>query len=187
MRPRRVDLALVHHPVRNKIGEEISAQIDEFDFFDACRLSLAYPVRRLWIVNPIESQRALAERLITWGRDPSRDDEQRGVFDRTVWVPSLAVALEEAELLGPRPRTVATTAVRCVDALSFEQLRTQIREDERPTMLLFGKGWGLAPSVIEGADMRVEPIDAGTGYNHLSVRAAMAIVVDRLLSTDPVG
>ena len=50
-------------------------------------------------------------------------------------------------------------------------------------LLVFGTGWGLADSVIAEADALLEPVSAreATGYNHLSVRAACAIVLDRLL------
>ena len=49
-------------------------------------------------------------------------------------------------------------------------------------LVVFGTGWGLAPNVIEGADLLLEPIRAERGeYNHLSVRAACAIALDRLL------
>jgi hypothetical protein len=49
-------------------------------------------------------------------------------------------------------------------------------------LVVFGTGWGLAPDVVEGADALLEPIRAEReDYNHLSVRAACAIVLDRLL------
>jgi hypothetical protein len=35
--------------------------------------------------------------------------------------------------------------------------------------------------VLETADILLEPIAAGRDYNHLSVRAAAAITLDRLL------
>ncbi len=49
-------------------------------------------------------------------------------------------------------------------------------------LLVFGTGWGLADEVIQGADALLEPVRAreATGYNHLSVRAACAIILDRL-------
>lgn len=179
-----VDIALVHHPVLNRHGEEISAQIDEFDFFDACRLALTYPVRTFYVVNPLSSQRQKCERLIRWGTDPARAQEQRGIFDRIVWAPDLLCALEHAEQHGPRPQTVVTSAAPSHDATSFGALRQAMHDDPRPRMLLFGKAWGLPTSFMADADLRLEPIDTGTGYNHLSVRSAMAIVIDRLLAGD---
>jgi hypothetical protein len=47
-------------------------------------------------------------------------------------------------------------------------------------VLVFGTGWGLTEEVLGRADDLLEPI-LGTGaYNHLSVRSAAAIILDRL-------
>jgi hypothetical protein len=60
---------------------------------------------------------------------------------------------------------------------------SRLAATERPVLVLFGTGWGLSPALIDDADVRIEPIRARgeTGYNHLSVRAACAITLDRLL------
>jgi hypothetical protein len=58
-----------------------------------------------------------------------------------------------------------------------------------PVLLVFGTGWGLAPSVLAAADVRLAPVyrdpllmaPGEAPYNHLSVRAAVAIILDRLL------
>ncbi|HQK80165.1 MAG TPA: RNA methyltransferase [Syntrophales bacterium] len=48
-------------------------------------------------------------------------------------------------------------------------------------MLVFGTGWGLADSIVARADCSLPPVRGGSdGYNHLSVRSAVAVVLDRL-------
>jgi len=48
-------------------------------------------------------------------------------------------------------------------------------------MLMFGTGWGLANEVHDLANGQLQPIEARVGtFNHLSVRAAAAIIADRL-------
>jgi hypothetical protein len=37
---------------------------------------------------------------------------------------------------------------------------------------------------MDEADFRLAPIATGSGYNHLSVRSAAAIMLDRLLSRE---
>ncbi|MGC8720905.1 MAG: RNA methyltransferase, partial [Thermodesulforhabdaceae bacterium] len=49
-----------------------------------------------------------------------------------------------------------------------------------PVILLFGTAWGLADAVFEQADYILEPIRGKSSYNHLSVRCAAAIIIDRL-------
>jgi hypothetical protein len=52
----------------------------------------------------------------------------------------------------------------------------------KPVLVVFGTGWGLAPTVVESADALLEPVrGVREEYNHLSVRAACAIILDRLL------
>ena len=62
------------------------------------------------------------------------------------------------------------------------ELLNKLKEVDRPMLLLFGTGWGLTQSVTDKADFLLEPIFgiASDGYNHLSVRSAVAIYCDRL-------
>ena len=52
---------------------------------------------------------------------------------------------------------------------------------ERPVLLVFGTGHGLAFEALERCDGALRPIRYLEGYNHLPVRGAAAIVLDRLL------
>ncbi len=47
--------------------------------------------------------------------------------------------------------------------------------------VLFGTGYGLSDEVLKAADALLEPIGDPSDWNHLSVRGAVAIVLDRLL------
>lgn len=174
-----VSVALLHHPVCNRLGEEITSTVDHFDVMDGSRLALTYGLRQLAIVNDIPAQRALVERLLRHGAGDR--DASRGEFARTTWAPDLDSVIDEhTRALGVRPTVVATTARHCTDAVDYATLRGRIDGGE-PTIVLLGKAWGLAPRVIAAADLRLAPIEGGTAFNHLSVRSAMAIIVDRLL------
>src|SRR5690606_16528271 len=54
-------------------------------------------------------------------------------------------------------------------------------------LVLFGTGYGLAPAALALADVVLTPIHGASDYNHLSVRSAAAIALDRLLSPDHGG
>ena len=56
-----------------------------------------------------------------------------------------------------------------------------LREETRPALLLFGTGWGLTETVLAQSDYVLEAVQGATDYNHLSVRSAAAIILDRLL------
>jgi len=184
--PRRaLHLALVHHPVVDRGGEVVTTAITNMDLHDLSRSARAYGAEALWIVHPIDAQRELAERIRShWVGGSGRDR-----------IPSRAVALERmrivpalddvyAELGGRDGIEVWTTAAQARGGAitTYDDARARLAEPGSPVVLLFGTGWGLAPSVLETADVRIEPIagDPEAAYNHLSVRAAAAITLDRL-------
>ncbi len=178
MRAGTLSIALVHHPVIDRRGDEIASVIDEFDVFDGGRLALTYGVSRLYVVNPVPAQQAKAERIIAHGRSDQRDPS-RGRMDALRWVPSLDEAVADCAQVGGAPWLLATSATRQDPVVSFGHVRRR-RAAGAPVLLVIGKAWGLASSVFERCDARLEPIDGGTGFNHLSVRSAMAILLDRL-------
>jgi hypothetical protein len=47
-------------------------------------------------------------------------------------------------------------------------------------LLIFGTAWGLPENFIAEADYILNPVIGNTDYNHLSVRSAVAIILDRL-------
>jgi hypothetical protein len=59
------------------------------------------------------------------------------------------------------------------------------REDEPPWLILFGTGWGLHEEIVARCDVKLAPIRGVDHYNHLSVRTAAGIILDRLLAEDP--
>lgn len=170
-------LALVHHPVLNRHGEEIASVVDEFDVFDGGRLALTYGIPSLYVVNPVPAQRDKAQRVIDHARSEERD-AARGRMDALTWCASLEDAIADASR-PERPWVVATSAVAREPAASVADVRGRLAEGQ-DVLLVIGKAWGLAPSVLQRCDVQLRPIDAGTGFNHLSVRSAMAILVDRL-------
>jgi hypothetical protein len=65
--------------------------------------------------------------------------------------------------------------------LTYTHARARMNTSEKASLIVFGTGWGLAPEIIASSDGFLAPLEgAGTGYNHLSVRAACAIILDRL-------
>ena len=87
-----------------------------------------------------------------------------------------AVAEIEAET-GVRPLVVATTAAAETHVPPSELVR-RLGPDQ-PLLLLLGTGWGLCRELLAEVDAVASPIETGSGYNHLSVRSAAAILLDR--------
>jgi hypothetical protein len=96
----------------------------------------------------------------------------------------LAASLEAltdaiARNVGGGPVTVVTDAKPHARNISYDALAEMIKGD-RPCLLLFGTAWGMTRDFIDEADHVLAPIMGHSEYNHLSVRSAVAIILDRL-------
>lgn len=184
-----VYLALIHHPVYNARRDVVCTSITPFDLHDIARTSKTYGIIKYFVVCPVESQRRLAQRIMDhWltGIGAEMNSTRKEAFE----IVQLAASLEDACLTiqnetGRPPRLVGTSAKRAPDRLSFKDFRVQLQHDERPQLLLFGTGWGMTEELVARTEAMLEPIEgyAGGSYNHLPVRAAVAIILDRLLGS----
>jgi hypothetical protein len=182
----RLVLALVHYPVLDRAGVTVTTAITNLDLHDMARSARTYGASNLFIIHPIEAQRMLAQRIQEhWvdGSGKRRIPDRAAALDILRIVPSIEDA--HAALGGRAGIEIWTTAAssRSAPVTSFPEARARLERSSVPILILFGTGWGLADDLVQAADVRLEPIRARamTGYNHLSVRAACAITLDRLL------
>ena len=77
--------------------------------------------------------------------------------------------------------TVATDASWQDNAIPYRKMRELLLDPPQPYLLVFGTGWGLTREVLETSDYVLAPIEGISDYNHLSLRAATAIILDRLM------
>jgi hypothetical protein len=177
-------IALIHHPVVDRNGRVVTSAITSLDLHDIARSSRTYSVRAFFIVHPIPEQRAFASSVIDhWRFDYGRtfDSRRREALELIEVVADLDTAVAgAARIAGVRPILIHTSARNQAGA-SFAELRARLDAlDAPPAMILLGTGFGLAPALLERADLALEPIRGAGEYNHLSVRAAAAIILDRL-------
>ncbi len=185
---RRLAVVLVHHPVLDAGGQVVTTAITNLDVHDLARSARTYGVQDYFVVHPITVQRELVDRICAHWREGSsgrRIPDRKLALELVRPVASLADAW--AAMGGRENIEVWATAARDLGpALSWREGRARAAADGRALALVFGTGWGLAPEVIDSADAVLAPIRAEAGgsggapYNHLSVRAACAIALDRL-------
>jgi hypothetical protein len=185
----RAYAALVHHPVLEKGGRVVTTAVTNLDVHDIARASRTFGLAGYFVVTPIAAQQRLVEEIIghwTSGAGREHNDKRTDALELVRVVPSLEAAAQAiAARHGALPVQVATGA-RPRDGVSgYRALRAAREADPRATLLVFGTGWGLAEPVFEVADAVLAPIKGpGAGeYNHLSVRSAVAIVLDRLFGS----
>jgi hypothetical protein len=179
-------IGLVHGPTRNKRGEEVTTSVTNLDIHDIARSARTFGFKRYFIITPIALQKELVGRILGhWESDEGSayNPDRTDALSEVEVVDSIEAA--QAKILkyeAVDPFTVVTGANFKSDDGGEKELIGRLKLDDRPMLLLFGTGWGLTASVTERADFRLTPIfgRAHDGYNHLSVRSAVAIYCDRL-------
>ena len=179
--------ALVHYPVRDRAGETVTASVTNIDVHDIARSSHTFGLAGFFVISPIEAQRQLVVGILEHWRSgaglrrmPHRS-EALAICQAVLSIDDAVKLIHERE--GRAPRIVATAARPPAGrrAEAFGRVSQQLTAAAAgPSLILFGTGHGLADHVLEAADLLLEPIAGVGGYNHLSVRAAAAIVFDRL-------
>lgn len=186
---RNLFVALVHHPVIIEGKNSGASSLTNLDIHDIARSSRTYGLGGFYIATPLEDQKAVLDGILRhWLHGPARNGHShRAEALALVHGVSLiedAVA-HVAERTGQQPLVLGTSAQwpgkkNRAPQISFARARQWLTE--RPVLLLLGTGHGLAPEVLENCDGLLRPVRFLDGYNHLSVRAAAAIIMDRILS-----
>jgi len=177
-------LVLLHHPVLDKNGQIVTSALTNMDIHDIARTARTYGVRQFYVAHPVKALRVLAAKIMEhW------DTGYGSTYNVTRKDALSLVRLEhdlDSTLLtleresGMRPRLVITSARGGPNRTTFGALREQLASSDEPHLLVFGTGWGLTAEITERADVILEPVCGPTDYNHLSVRSAAAVILDRL-------
>ncbi len=177
-------IVLLHYPVKNRKGKVVATSIANMDISDIARVAKTYGVARYYIVNPVAQQRDLACEIVAhWleGYGASFNPLRKEAFELVHVCCDLEEVIRDIEAqAGSAPKTVVTSASLQGGLLSYEGLKEMLRRNDLPYLLIFGTGSGIAGEIVLQADYRLEPIKGVGDYNHLSVRSAVAIVLDRL-------
>ncbi|MDA8443213.1 MAG: RNA methyltransferase [Peptococcaceae bacterium] len=180
-----VYIGLLHYPIYNKRMDVITSSITNLDLHDIARSSATYGVQRYFVIHPVEAQQALAKRILgywTDGYGAEYNPDRYRAFQVLRLVDSLEAAFAEVEAeCGQRPLLITTDARTYPNSIAYQVLRSKIQTGDQPVLILFGTGWGMVKEVMQQADYILEPIYGPGEYNHLSVRSAVAIILDRLL------
>src|SRR3990167_8001931 len=179
-----VYLALLHYPVYNKRQDIVSTCITGFDLHDIARCACTFGIKKYYVVNPLPAQREFAELIRSFWMDDS-SLEFNWTRAEAFKLISIKESLDETidaiiRAEGQKPTVVGTSA-KAVGKTKFKDLKREMSGAKQPYLLVIGTGWGIADEVFERFDLILEPIIGKDEYNHLSVRSANAIILDRLL------
>ncbi|QAA76542.1 MAG: RNA methyltransferase [Candidatus Bipolaricaulis sibiricus] len=173
-------VALLHFPMHSREGEIVATALTSMNVPDIARTARTYGVSRYYVVTPLATQRRIAERLCAFWMEEESLSNRREAVALVAVREDLEECYHEVSQAEGRPPLVWGTSARSdlpYPRLSWEQARAQLRDS--PVLLLFGTGNGMANELLAACDALLPPVRA-RGYNYLSVRAAVAIILDRL-------
>lgn len=174
----------------NRNGELVTTAVTNMDIHDISRSARTYGAKGYFLVTPIESQHQMVDRILSyWNTGSARDYHPDRV--EALSLSKVVKTFAEAKRLvrdrhGEDPEVILTDARPLPNVIGYADLRRELMDPSRtrPAMVVFGTGWGVSETFHPEVDRILAPIygpEGAEGYNHLSVRAAVAIILDRLL------
>lgn len=158
--------------------------VTSIDIHDIARTSCSYGVKEFFIVTPLlDQQRIVTTLLDFWQKgagieyNPNRH-QAVDLVSIQLNIEDVIAHIEKKE--GKKPLVIATSAQyheHKAKISFFDQDR--VWEHNRPVLFIFGTGKGLTEDRIQAADFLLLPVHGLSGFNHLSVRSAVGIVLDR--------
>ena len=183
-------VALTHYPVVNRNGGIITSAVTNLDLHDISRAAKTYGVRSFYVVTPLTDQKALVEKIVshwTSGAGSRHNPARREALELICIKDSLDEVIEHIKTNGEGlPKTVVTCAKYRNKSINYGNFREMLQSG-KPYLLIFGTAWGLSEEFIAKADYVLEPVRGHSDYNHLSVRSATAIILDRLMGSETRG
>ncbi|PID44605.1 MAG: hypothetical protein CR981_01210 [Proteobacteria bacterium] len=185
-----LDIVLLHHPVLNKEGTLIGSAVTNLDLHDISRAARTYGVKQFFVSTPYRDQHELIGEIIGhWrhGYGSSYNPDRKEALSLIAPATSLEEVLETIEKRSNYRPFIAATSARCHQkTVSYHAIKDRLFTKKSPVLLVFGTAHGLAETVMDMADGVLPPISGGSDYNHLSVRSAVSITLDRLRGTEKV-
>ncbi len=174
----QIAVALLHYPVLNRQGETTTTAITSIDVHDLARSCAFYDVAPLYLVHPAAGMRAVVTEMCDHylhGAGGVRNPDRKRVLASVRCVDSLQTVLDDADYqlwytsaAAPASRQVAPAALAAMPGKH---------------LIVLGTGWGLDERQLPNANGWLSSIEGVGKVRHLSVRAALAIYLDRLRQT----
>jgi hypothetical protein len=153
-------VALLHDKMVDKTGRLVTTSVTLIDTHDISRSCRTYGAESLFVVHPAQTVRALVRTIKEhWdtGFGSTYNPNRQDALGRLSIVSELDEAILQIEQrTGKLPKLIATSARDGDDRITYAAMKEILSHGEHP-------------------------INGPTEYNHLSVRAACAIILDRLL------
>lgn len=181
----KLSVVLLHDKMVDKPGNIVTTSLTAIDVHDIARSCKTYGIENLYISHPAPTIRKLARTLKDFWEDgfgATYNPNRKEALEQVELVSDLDEAIQKIDLrFGKLPKLVATSARPGGKRIDINSFRTVLSESHEHYLIMFGTGWGMSEELLNRSDYFLTPINGPTDYNHLSVRSACAIILDRLL------
>ncbi len=167
----------------------MTTAVTNMDIHDISRSARTFGIKGYFLVTPIEMQHELVGRILGHWRSESSKQYHPDRFE-AVSLARMAHTFDEVKAAiraehGEDPEVVLTDARLLPKAVSYAEYRQELHAPgrTRPVVIVFGTGWGISDTFYPEVHRILAPVygpGGAEGYNHLSVRSAVAIILDRL-------
>jgi len=185
MRKAKVYIALLHYPMYNKRLDIVTTSVTNLDLHDIARAARTYDVEKFFVVHPSPNQKKLIQDIVSYWQDGyggQYNADRKEAFTILDICSDLQEVIEKITARdGQKPVIIATDARDYGKSTDYLSMKNRIYDEEKSFLILFGTGWGIDKDLIINCDHVLEPIEPERSYNHLSVRSAVSIILDRLL------
>jgi hypothetical protein len=151
------------------------------ELHDIARTCMTFDIDLCYIVTPLARQRGIVEKLVhhwRYGYGAKYNPGRGHALERVVLRRDIDEMISGME---GNPLIVGTSSKERPDkTIGYGELHELIRTNTRPVLLLFGTGWGLAREAVDRCEKMLAPIKGRGNYNHLSLRVAVGIILDRI-------
>lgn len=163
-----------------------NTSVTTIDIHDIARSSKTYGIKEVFIVTPLLDQQKVVRMLLDFwstGHGVEYNRHRHSALQHVLIQSGFDDCIEAIRKdTGLDPLIIATSArpVEGVPSIGYADQGIVWRQ-KRPVLLVFGTGQGLSDELINRCDYVLDPIYGLTNFNHLSVRTAIGVLLDRWL------
>jgi hypothetical protein len=181
-----LSVILLHEGMVDKTGKAVTTSLTLIDLHDIARSCRTYGIHTFYIVHPSPHLRTLAHTLMNHWQEgygsQYNPDRKEALSDVCLVENFQELFVQHERRRGCKPTFVATSAKSGEGRITFRTMHEMLATAGKSYLLMLGTGWGMSEELLARAEFFLEPIVGPTPYNHLSVRSACAIMLDRLRS-----
>lgn len=184
-------VVVMHSQIYVKDGGVVgNSSVASIDIHDIARSCATYGIKNFFIVTQLEDQFKIVNTFLSFWhseRGKNYNSSRYEAVECVIPTKSFQNVLDAIKAKeNADPLIITTSAKNYAHGLKIDfSSHGLVWKHNRPVLIVFGTGQGLSNEIMDQSDFILSPVKGFTDYNHLSVRSAAAIVLDRWLGLNP--